>query len=49
MYLGKNNIFTKKILSKLINYYFRELDRDGDGRVSYKDFEIAMDYIDDEL
>jgi Ca2+-binding EF-hand superfamily protein len=28
-------------------WFYRELDRDGDGRVSYKDFEIAMQYIDD--
>ncbi|CAF0789387.1 unnamed protein product [Brachionus calyciflorus] len=28
---------------------FRELDRDDDGRVSYKDFELAMQYIDDRI
>ncbi|RMZ96763.1 EF-hand calcium-binding domain-containing 11-like [Brachionus plicatilis] len=26
---------------------FREMDRDDDGRISYKDFELAMQYIDD--
>lgn len=32
---------------KTIDDTFRELDRDGDGRISYKDFELAMQYIDD--
>jgi hypothetical protein len=27
----------------------REIDRDGDGRVSYKDFEFMMKYSSDEL
>jgi len=27
---------------------FKEMDRDFDGRISYKDFEFAMEYINDE-
>ena len=30
------------------NEIFREIDRDWDGRISYKDFELAMEYINDE-
>ena len=35
---------------KFYTIYFslRELDRDGDERVSYKDFEIAIEYINDD-
>ena len=29
-------------------YYLREMDRDFDGRISYKDFEFAMEYINDD-
>jgi len=35
--------FSKKSL-----YIFKEMDRDFDGRISYKDFEFAMEYINED-
>lgn len=41
------NIVAPHVSRKKIADIFRELDRDGDERVSYKDFEIAIEYIND--
>ena len=43
------SLIAPHIQSSRIADIFRELDRDCDGRVSYKDFEIAMQYYNDEI
>lgn len=50
--IAKNTImdifrYLKSKKKYLYLFIKREMDRDDDGRISYKDFELAMQYIDD--
>jgi len=35
-------------MTKILISIFRQLDADGDGRVSYRDFDFMMNYVADE-
>jgi len=41
-------LIAPRMSKKTVFDIFKEMDRDFDGRISYKDFEFAMEYINDE-